>query len=367
MIDGLLNEVKKEQDALLGNAAARDEVRRRLMTQAITPRRAPFSWAGWAAAAVVLLAAGATMTWFASSRAPFTYVATTDGMKSEDGFVSSRGSAHIAFSDGSGVSLGAESAARIVDLTHRGAGVALVRGRLHASIRHRDDTSWRVFAGPYSVAVTGTKFDVQWSDSDAELNVSVEEGSVRVSGSCMTSAVNLRAGEHASLRCSTLAMAPPHVVPPAQDVTPPSAATATALPPRANVNPTSSAGAATSSFSARIDDAQRAAIAGDTDEARAILLDVRERAQRTNDGALAAFLLGRLAFDSQHDFAEAARWFADYETSAPDGALIREAMGRHLEAVVHVGDTARARELAAGYLARFPDGPHAALARQQTP
>jgi len=81
-------------------------------------------------------------------------------------------------------------------------------------------------------------------------------------------------------------------------------------------------------------------------------------------GGLAAFLLGRLAFDAQQDYAEAERWFAVYESERPDGPLIREAMGRRLEALARSGDSAGARAQAERYLARFPFGPHARRARE---
>ncbi len=97
--------------------------------------------------------------------------------------------------------------------------------------------------------------------------------------------------------------------------------------------------------------------------ARALLLAVRSDAAGTDDAAMAAFLLGRLAFDAQQDFADAERWFAAYEAERSSGPLIREAMGRRIEALERSGDAAAAREQARRYLARFPRGPHAARAR----
>jgi hypothetical protein len=48
----------------------------------------------------------------------------------------------------------------------------------------------------------------------------------------------------------------------------------------------------------------------------------------------------------------------------PSGALAREASGRLLEACIAAGDGAGARDAATRYLARYPSGPHAALARR---
>lgn len=374
MIDGLLEEVKNEQDTLLAKDAARSEVHRRLQTHA--PKRRASRVSLWLAAAAILCAVGIA-TWTMLPRAPLTYAIESDELHSNDGFVSAKERARISFSDGSRIDLGALSTARIVDVTDHGAGLALSHGRLHAEIHHERDTNWRVFAGPYSVLVTGTKFDVVWSDTQAELNVSVSEGSVRVTGSCMPDALSLAQGERVTLRCDRVATA----VPANQPVAPTSTnvvATTPAYPLPVRVNehgsdmvatpaPSNAVASANQEFSERIARAEQAATSGNVADARVLLFYVHEHAGASPDGALAAFLLGRLAFDAQSDFAEAARWFAEYENASPNGVLIREAMGRHLEALVRLHRNEDAAAMGVRYLARFPDGPHAALARQQQP
>jgi len=90
---------------------------------------------------------------------------------------------------------------------------------------------------------------------------------------------------------------------------------------------------------------------------------VRERFPHTHEAAMAAFFLGRIAYDDWRRFPEAARWFDTYLTDEPDGILTREASGRLMEAQRAAGSRARASETATSYLARYPNGPHAPLAR----
>ncbi|HEY8078096.1 MAG TPA: tetratricopeptide repeat protein, partial [Labilithrix sp.] len=90
----------------------------------------------------------------------------------------------------------------------------------------------------------------------------------------------------------------------------------------------------------------------------------RRRFPGTDAAAAAAFGLGRIAFDARRDFAAAGDAFDVYLHERPNGPLAREALGRALEARTNAGDTARAQALAARYLADFPDGPHAQLARR---
>lgn len=372
MIDGLLDEVKNEQDELLVKDDAQNEVRRRIqMGGPLYGRSKSANVWPWLAAAAALVASGAAL-WAMRPTAPLTYAIESDQLRSSDGFVSARERARIAFSDGSRIDLGAASTARVVDVTDLGAGVALTHGRLHAEIHHTDGTHWNVFAGPYAVTVTGTKFDVSWSELDGKLDVRVSEGSVRVSGSCMPDALALRSGDNVSLHCervatllgqpATPAIATSNAAPIREDI---AAVTRPDLRAAANTEPTT--GNTRNEHEPMADQiarAEQAATSGNVVEARTLLIYVHEHAAHTAEGSLAAFLLGRLAFDAQSDFAEAARWFETYEQSSPNGPLIREAMGRHLEALVRMHRSDDASTVAARYLQRFPDGPHAALARQ---
>jgi TolA-binding protein len=112
--------------------------------------------------------------------------------------------------------------------------------------------------------------------------------------------------------------------------------------------------------------ANAARFAGSTRRAVQAFQSIRERFPRTTQATLAAFSLGRLAYDRQRRFAEAATWFTIYLTEEPEGVLAREAAGRLIEAQRDAGNTAAAREAATTYLTRYPHGPHATVARSLT-
>jgi TolA-binding protein len=89
---------------------------------------------------------------------------------------------------------------------------------------------------------------------------------------------------------------------------------------------------------------------------------VRSRFPGTVEAANAAFILGRMEFHTGR-LQEAATWLETYLRERPNGRFAREAAGRLVEAYQRVGDESRARIAAERYLARYPDGPHAELAR----
>jgi len=106
-----------------------------------------------------------------------------------------------------------------------------------------------------------------------------------------------------------------------------------------------------------------ARLSGNPASARQALLRLRSAFPGDSRRAAAAFALGKVAFDQLHTYAEAAQWFATSIREQPSGSLAREAAGRLIEALRSAGDDAGARRAAENYLARYPDGPHADLAR----
>jgi TolA-binding protein len=109
--------------------------------------------------------------------------------------------------------------------------------------------------------------------------------------------------------------------------------------------------------------ADAARLAGSPERARQALVELRRRFPTAEGAALAAFLLGRAAFDEDKAYGAAASWFSIYLAEAPAGPFAREAAGRLLEARSLAGDERGARAAARAYLAAYPDGPHAARAR----
>jgi transmembrane sensor len=103
-----------------------------------------------------------------------------------------------------------------------------------------------------------------------------------------------------------------------------------------------------------------ARVAGKVEHAE---LAYRSALRRFPEADDALYRLGKLAFDQQKDYVAAGNVFESYVKRFPRGKLRAEAAGLLLESRLKAGDNARAREAAARYLASFPDGPHAKLAR----
>jgi transmembrane sensor len=318
----------------------------------------------------------------------------------------------IRFSDGSAIHLQPASRARVVDVESNGASLVLESGAADVDIVHRATSRWSVRAGPFEVAVTGTAFRLEWDPTNELFMLTMKRGSVTVSGCSLRSERAMVTGETFRAVCHdgrfVLAEGPPASTsdrrnPPTQSASaiplPPSLATA---PARAVAS--SSGVAAPSSFrspsgrrwqdliamgryseavdaaddeglagistSAGVQDlvslGDAARFAGRPDEADYVLQRLRERFPRDERASLAAFNLGRIAFDIRHSYADAARWFGTYLNEQPSGPLAREAAGRLFEALERSGAHTRAREAAYRYLQTFPNGPHADLARSIT-
>lgn len=90
---------------------------------------------------------------------------------------------------------------------------------------------------------------------------------------------------------------------------------------------------------------------------------LRSRFPGSDQAADAAFMLGRMDFHA-HSYASAAAWLETYLRENPDGRFARGATGRLIEAYDRLGDRALLRSAATRYLSRYPDGPHAARARE---
>jgi transmembrane sensor len=310
----------------------------------------------------------------------------------------------LRFSDGSLVRLEPSARARVVDVTDTGGRVALESGAVHAEIVHRKTTRWSVEAGPFEVRVTGTQFDVVWDPSHGQFTIALIEGSVAVSGCDLAHPRVVTAGETFHATCHDDAPvsaedptsapaaspvrpteAPPTVAPPPSlAASPPSRAAAANAPVVAPERPTwrealslgryaeavdlaESVGLSSVCASADVDtlmdlgDAAR--FAGRAGRASVILLEVRRRFPGDSRAATAAFNLGRIAFDDNAAYADAALWFDKYLTELPGGPLAREASGRRMEALEKSGDHASAAGAAKEYLENFPTGPHAKVAR----
>ncbi len=104
--------------------------------------------------------------------------------------------------------------------------------------------------------------------------------------------------------------------------------------------------------------------AGKTPRAIYAYKSLRGRFSGTDQAAIAAYFLARIAFDQLGDYAQAAAWFKTYLSENPTAGLRREALGRLMEAQHRSGSQSEASRTARRYLAEYPSGPGASLARQ---
>jgi transmembrane sensor len=303
----------------------------------------------------------------------------------------------VRFSDGTLLSAGPGSGLKIAEVRAQGAVVVLEHGTLEASVVHRESSRWRVQAGPYAVVVTGTRFVVRWNASERSFAVQLHEGSVTVFGPTfgdqgrpLAAGQSLEAIDRApvahapSAHVAAAASVPPGGGKPSTPSTPARAAPSSAVAPAEAAKPSwrdlALAGQHRLAFVAAEAEGF-AAICGAASPADLLLLGntarfaqeprrareafsaLRARKDGRYQRAVAAFELGRLAHDQFRAYSEAASWFERYLAEEPDGALVREAAGRLVEARHKAGDRAGARRAAQVYRERYPDGPHDKLAR----
>lgn len=380
----------REQADYLGQAKARAAVRKSPRTPS---RRGRLAFAG--AAALSAAAAFGLWQWHDHRPAQLSFSVGDSGQRGSVGsFLAAPADRELPlrFADGTRVALGAGTSARVASLDAHGAHIVLEKGRAQATVVHRPGSHWRVDVGPFEVAVVGTRFDVGWDAATRVLDLRLEEGVVLVSGGFLLDAVSVHAGETlrafaddarielvkrqepskpaapAAEVASSIAAgepAPPVAVQPVQ----PSAPTWQTLASLGKYREAVAAAEKTG-FDAEcrrasgqellaLGDAAR--LSGATERARQAYTVARTKLP---SGGRASYGLGLIAFDQRGDFADAAHWFEAYLSEQPSGALRAEATGRLMEALERAGQSQRARQVAEQYLARYPSGAQASLARK---
>ena len=352
-------------------------------------QRGILPWArvgGLALAAVAVLGAGAW--WFASAR-HITYQVENAQVAADGKLFGGTSGGQVHFSDGSQLALAPGSQTTVSELDAHGAHVRVEEGSAHFAIEHKQGAAWAVLAGPYTVRVTGTAFDVGWVAGTQRFEITMQSGSVVITGPLAPSGVVLKAGQrlHADHELKVDdADAPNEAAPPAptesavpavEEVLAPAGSTSrrSARGPSwrslvANgkfetvLNEAEHRGIGNVLGSANLEDlsalADAARYAQRPNWSQRALLAQRQRFPSTPQARDAAFFLGSLGEGQGGGLA----WFDRYLQESPNGAYASQALGRKLMLVYGQHRGQEARQIATEYNARYPKGPYASTARK---
>jgi TolA-binding protein len=353
------------------------------------------AWAG--AAGSLALAAAVALVWAGAfgSRIHFTVGPSLDsGIENRWIGAEAAEPVPLHFSDGTAIDLLPGTRARVASLNRRGASLNLETGRLHANVVHRRFADWTIGAGPYTVRVIGTEFDVVWNPETEELEVDVRRGLVKVAGPVLADDQSVSAKQRltVALRDRHATISPfdaeteARTELAARDSS--GSESAASEDPAASVRERSSGSDTGSHWLAlakrgeyqkalelvqrsgfdnvmqsaganellRLSDVAR--MGGQASRASEILHLARKRFPRTEAASVAAYTLGVTAFDRSGAYAEAAKWFEIYLRERPSGPLSAEALGRLMEAQDRLGRRERAQASARKYLKLHPHGAH---------
>ena len=296
----------------------------------------------------------------------------------------------IVFSDGSLIRLARATRTHFVDVSSGGADMRVEQGTLIADITHTQKTRWRFLAGPFAVRVTGTRFTLDWDREDGIFSVAMDEGSVeitsadgrpeprRVSGGetfvawtheNRTALVPNRPATEVHRDETVAALSETSATDETEGAVASDISTDEESP---NVERSEDAAGRTPRAPTRIcresdakqllDSADRARRGGDWRAAADAYELVRTCFRRTPESTLAAFNLGKIAFDRRRDWSDAIHWLKVYLDEQRGEGPVRESMGRLMEAYMRAGQPGSARAIARRYLENYPSGPHAGYA-----
>lgn len=111
----------------------------------------------------------------------------------------------LSFWEGSEVRLLPGAKARVAELGAHGAKLALLDGEIEVRITASPASTWAVEVDSFQVLVLGTHFFVSKLAAGPGLRIRLVEGSVAVSGPCLSAPVRVSAGEQRLLRCERTA------------------------------------------------------------------------------------------------------------------------------------------------------------------
>lgn len=387
--DGAVSDLARiAQENLHGEPVRRDEssflrVQQKLGERAVARRRRAQVGGALSAAMVVL----ALTAWFGFRDPAITYSVVGAAVVDGDHIVSGKRTA-LKFSDGSEFALQPGTDARVSDVSPKGGHVKLVGGA-HVAIAKKPGASWTVLAGPYTVRVTGTAFDVSWSAQEQTFELSMKSGSVIVEGPLIDGGIALKRGQRLSGGLGSRKLVVEDIKSDA-----PSSATAAVEPvpsdgPSSGVRSGQKAqelgwakSVAQGNFADVLAEAEKrgmdhtiataplgeltaladaARYGRRTALAKRVLNAARTRFPGSRSAIEAAFFLGRIAEDEGGD---AITWYDRYLSESGGGAYASQALGRKMMLVYGRRGAEKTQKLAEDYVSRYPSGPYAAAAKK---
>ncbi|MFZ6181193.1 FecR domain-containing protein [Nannocystis pusilla] len=298
----------------------------------------------------------------------------------------------VELADRSRLIVAPQASMQVVEFDIHRVEVELARGRLEVAIDKNAGIPWYITAGPYTIEAIRATLLVEWRQASAELEVTVDDGDVRVRGGEVGApGKGVRAGERLVLggpqptrppvasiqaplalsvdpRCPVGRCAPERPKKTAREKSQAWRQLADAGEHEAALEWVEQRGFRTfvaSASAAELDLlAASARFARNADKAEELLNALRRRFPRDPGAARAKFLLGLVALELRKLPRTAAVHFTDYLREHPVGDLAEEARGWMLQIWHSLGESERARASADEYLQLHPNGSHAGLARK---
>ena len=396
---------RSEQDGLLRFEAAIAE--RRVLRRPRSNRTWRIGLAGFGVAA-----AAAAIALFVNYRSSVQAFEVANGSVSSGGYIrpTAPEGAQVRFADGTEVVLESGARTKVAEVYPHGARILLEDGKARLHVMPLPGAKWLVDAGPYTIQVTGTLFDVTWTGREESLDLWLREGSVVVTGPLTTQGFMVRAGQHlvARVRENLLLLDGQPLEDfrarssdigadvPVPEISGPAHAGVAKVARPADGRGASAAASdegrslswskrlAAGDFEGILADADRrgldnllakapraelgvladaARYARRFDVARRALLAQRERFAGSVQASEAAFFLGGLAESEAAPVPSALEWYERYLAESPQGTYASQALGRKLMIVHRQRGREGAKSLALGYLNQYPKGPYARYAK----
>ncbi|MBN2803052.1 MAG: FecR domain-containing protein [Deltaproteobacteria bacterium] len=269
------------------------------------------------------------------------------------------------FADGSKVVLLSGTKARISSQGPENKIVTIENGMASIHVVHHTNTNWSVMAGPYNVKVTGTRFSVSWNAETEYFELKLFEGQVIVNGPLIENGQILNGGRVLTASISNQNVAIGSLAGEDSDSNSELEADEAVKNDKKTESKEFRAIRKTGKRPAAkelLESANKMRLSGNIDEAKKMYLNLRQNFSNSPQSNTAALYMGRMLFDQERKYKEAAVWLQIYLDNQTDNTLKRETLGRLMEAQYRSGMKQKASMSAKKYIELYPEGPQAALA-----